>query len=70
MQKVQSLEMALKQCDEFVCALETEASSWQSIADANLSIDQLEKEYSQTKVADFTILLLLHMAQFYLFSLP
>jgi len=48
---VQSLEIALKQCGEFVCALEKESSSWQVIADANLAIDQLEKEYSQTKVA-------------------
>lgn len=52
-QKVQSLETALKYCGEFVCALESEASSWQMITDADLAIDQLEKEYSQTKVVSF-----------------
>ena len=50
MQKVQSLETALKYCGEFVCALEREASTWQVVAGANFAIDQLEKEYSQTKV--------------------
>jgi len=65
-QKVQSLETALKQCGEFVCALETEASSWQVITDANLAIDQLEREYFQTKVAGFIIPLLLRVKQFYL----
>jgi len=50
MQKVQSLETALKHCGEFFSALEREASTWQVVAGANLAIDQLEKEYSQTKV--------------------
>jgi len=50
MQRVQSLEATLKHCGEFVCALEREASTWQVIAGADLTIDQLEKEYSQTKV--------------------
>jgi len=53
-QKVQSLETALKHCAEFMCALEREASTWQTTADANLTIDQLEKDYSQTKVASLT----------------
>ena len=51
MQRIQSLESALNKCGEFVCALESEASGWQAIAGANLAMDQLEKEYSQTKVA-------------------
>ena len=58
-QKLQSLETALKQCDEFVGALEKEASTWHVTADANLAIDQLEKEYSQTKVTSFVIPLLI-----------
>jgi len=50
MQKVQSLETALKHCAEFVCALEKETSNWQIIAGVNPTIDQLEKDYSQIKV--------------------
>jgi len=61
MQKVQSLETALKNCFQFVCALEKEASSWQNISNADLAIDQLEKEYSQTKVPMLLLQTELHL---------